>query len=42
MGEQDTKEEKQHKDKEEVAKISPIHPGDRRGHGKRHLLDTCE
>lgn len=42
MGEKDTTEEKQDKDKPEAAKINPIHPGDRRGHGKRHLLDTCE
>lgn len=42
MEEKDTKEEKKGEDKEEVAKVSPIHPGDRRGHGKRHLLDTCE
>jgi len=42
LGEKDTKEEKQDEDKPEVAKVTPVHPGDRRGHGKRHLLDTCE
>jgi len=42
LGEKDTKEEKQDESKPEVAKVAPVHPGDRRGHGKRHLLDTCE
>ncbi|WP_321419650.1 hypothetical protein [uncultured Methanomethylovorans sp.] len=42
MGKNDAKEEKQDKGKPETAKVNPIHPGDRRGHGKRHLLDTCE
>jgi hypothetical protein len=42
MGEKNNMKEKQDKDKEQIARVTPIHPGDRRGHGKRHLLDTCK
>jgi len=38
----ETKENKEKKTDEDVAHISPIHPGDTRGRGRRHLLDTCE
>ncbi|WP_406660627.1 hypothetical protein V7O66_12430 [Methanolobus sp. ZRKC3] len=36
------KKEKKEDDDEGVAKVSPIRPGDSRGHARRHLLDTCE
>ncbi|MGB3907018.1 MAG: hypothetical protein WBL02_01135 [Methanomethylovorans sp.] len=42
MGDKDATQEKQGQETEEVASIRPIRPGDRRGHGRRHLLDTCE
>ncbi len=42
MEDERPEDKKQKKEDEKEAKISPIHPGDTRGHGRRHLLDTCE
>ncbi len=42
MDEQGSRNNKQKKDDEKKAKVNPVHPGDTRGHSRRHLLDTCE
>lgn len=37
-----THHEKKKEEKEEVAKVEPIKPGDKRGGKKKSLLDTCQ